>query len=66
MKATFTESEVKTAFDRFQKWLKERELPEDAVDKYMLMCENNGNYQFKNIQTRNYLYVNVIPKPFNL
>ena len=57
---------VKQAFERFVVWCREREIPENIPEKYMLMWDDGKYYQFKNINTRNYIYVNKIPVPFNL
>lgn len=59
-------SDVKKAFERFTVWCREREIPEDLPKKYMLMHDDGKFLQFKNINTRNYIYVNKLPKPFNL
>ncbi len=60
------EQMVNTAFERFKVWLKERELPENTIKKYMLMWDDGCFYQFKNRNTRNYIYVNKVPTAFNL
>ncbi len=57
---------VDTAFERFRVWCIEREIPETLIERYMLMHDDGNYYQFKNIKTRNYIYVNKVPTPFNL
>jgi len=58
------------AFERFRVWLEEREFP--SCDRhlsrftFMGVSANGRHYQFKNINTRNYIYVNINPRPFNL
>jgi len=59
------EEDVKRAFLRFEEWLELREIPKEIAKKYMLMYFDGSYYQFKNINTRNYIYVNVLPTPFN-
>ena len=63
---SFSEGEVKRAFERFVVWCREREIPADVPHKFMLMYDDGQNYQFKNAATRNYIYVNKEPKAFNL
>lgn len=60
-----TPEEVNKAFDRFVVWCREREISTDLPDKFMLMHDDGKYYQFKNINTRNYIYVNKIPTTFN-
>ncbi len=60
------EKEVNEAFERFRVWCIERELPEDIPQKFMLMYDDGKYYQFKNCNTRNYVYVNKVPTPFNM
>ncbi len=57
---------VTEAFERFRVWCREREIPEDLIEKYMFMWDDGKYYQFKNSNTRNYIYVNKVPTPFNL
>lgn len=67
MKQTETEqTEVDKAFERFVVWCKEREIPEDLPNKYMLMHDDGKYYQFKSCITRNYIFVNKVPSPFNM
>jgi len=54
------------AFERFKVWCKEREIPEETIGKYMYMWNDGKYYQFKNINTRNYIFVNIQPVAFNL
>ncbi len=54
------------AFERFRVWCIEREIPEDTIGKYMYMWNDGKYYQFKNINTRNYIFVNIQPVAFNL
>ena len=58
--------EVDKAFARFEVWCKEREIPADLPTKYMLMHDDGSYYQFKNCNTRNYIFVNKVPKAFNM
>lgn len=63
---TWMSNASQIAFERFKVWLKERELPEDTINKFMYMGKTDRDYQFKNINTRNYLNINIVPKMFNL
>jgi hypothetical protein len=62
------ETDVNKVFERFRTWLQERELPSDdkALSGWMYMCSSKGHYQMKNRNTRNYIFVNIEPKAFNL
>ncbi len=62
------EKDIKKVFERFRTWLNERELPSDdkTLGGWMYMCSAQGHYQMKNCNTRNYIYVNIEPKAFNL
>lgn len=62
----FTQNEVERAFQRFVTWCIEREIPKDLPEKFMLMHDDGNYYQFKNAATRNYIYVNKVPRAFNL
>lgn len=60
------ELEAKKAFERFETWLKEREINPGHARDFMFMHNDGKYYQFKNINTRNYIFVNIIPTAFNL
>lgn len=53
------EQEVERAFKRFKVWCVEREFPETSIDNFMYMGEEpkTGDYLFKNINTRNYIFI---------
>lgn len=59
------EQEVRQAFNTFKQWLISRELgTEETVrrlaGKFMYMGRYTGNkYAFKNINTREYIYINI-------
>ena len=62
------ENDVNKVFERFRDWLKERSLPcdDNTLSNWMYMCSSQGHYQMKNRATRNYIYVNIEPRAFNL
>ena len=57
--------EAEAAFERFRVWLKEREFNPDDCAKFMYMGKDRvESYLFKNINTRNYVMINIVPRPF--
>ena len=59
--------EIKEAFERFRVWLTEREFNPDDCYKFMFMGKDKQGdfYMFKNINTRNYIRVNIRQTTFN-
>lgn len=61
-----TSEQIEKAFERFAVWCKEREIPESLIGHFMFMHDDGKCYQFKNRNTRNYIFVNKVPTAFNM